>query len=400
MSPRIGIYAGAGTSHSWLWFVELCHHYGLSQVTFFDEKRAQRPGGLDVDVLVISGGDTFAVAAALGAKGAGNILGFVEQGGVYIGSCAGAYLPMNSSKQDLNRFNFVGVKITNLSRSLPDIHKMRHKAYACYGCDYIFHPVREEVTLRTRQSGVGGEVATFQAPLYGGPGMIAPAPETILATYAGFTRKTVCLVDRALAAETLIGHAAAVRVPKGRGCLYLFGPHFEHPFFPQANDFLVRSLLQEKIRSHSRPVRTHDSGPETETLIEGREVQGFLKELKRELSNSRVVAFGLEFRPLSWLIGNKLYDPEKIRVYVETLWKKLPVLDRQLTLVGSRASLQSMVTSARALTKQLRALKQDADRELETTPQAAEIFVLLNQLATVFFELFFRTLNFENGEDH
>ena len=145
--PEVGIYVGKGSSHSWMWFIDLFESYGLTKLHFYDEKDLLNIKFNDIDILIISGGDTFGVAEALGPRMADVIKEFVEQGGLYIGSCAGAYLPMNSSKEHLNHFNFVNVKITNLTKTLPQAMRMAHKCYISYGCQYIYHPVREEVHI-------------------------------------------------------------------------------------------------------------------------------------------------------------------------------------------------------------------------------------------------------------
>jgi len=53
-------------------------------------------------------------------------------------------------KFNLNHFNFVPAKITNLTKTLPEAHGFKEKFCTCYGCSFIFHAVREAVeTLRT-----------------------------------------------------------------------------------------------------------------------------------------------------------------------------------------------------------------------------------------------------------
>ncbi|MBU0465841.1 MAG: hypothetical protein KKE12_19980, partial [Proteobacteria bacterium] len=60
--PKIGVYAGSGTSHSWLWFVDLFEKAGFYDLVFLDEFFVQNNDIKALDVLVVSGGDTFAVA--------------------------------------------------------------------------------------------------------------------------------------------------------------------------------------------------------------------------------------------------------------------------------------------------------------------------------------------------
>ncbi|MFH1152362.1 MAG: BPL-N domain-containing protein [Pseudomonadota bacterium] len=412
-SLKIGIYAGSGTSHSWLWFVDLFEGLGLVDLVILDEHRLQDQGLADLNILVISGGDTFAVARALGKSGAEAIRAFVDRGGIYAGSCAGAYLPMKSSKTPLDLFNFVDVKITNVTRILPRAEKESLKFCTSYGCDFIFHPVREAVTLET-DNGFGPQASrTLTAPMYGGPGMIAPDPGFILARYSGFTDKTSFLVNRSLAEETLVGHAAVVRVPFGQGCFYLFGPHLEHPGFPEANRCVASALVwasgidpdhtpcrndREPISgtggagNRTRPVQSGFDAATPTSVPDRSTVRTFITGLKRELSNSRIVAAGLEFVPLSWLIGQKRYEPEKIRVFLESMWKRIRPLERYGTLATNPGNMDGMVEAAGQVTRVLRQIKRDADSGQDTLPGAVALFDLLHGLSLDYFNLYFKTV--------
>ena len=125
--PDVGVYVGAGTSHSWTWFADIFERNGIVTVKFFDEGHFTREWLNQIDVLLVSGGDTFAIAEGLGRNGAEQLEEFIASGGVYIGSCAGAYLPLKSSLPPLNQFNFVTSRITNLTRNLPAPRKMAEK---------------------------------------------------------------------------------------------------------------------------------------------------------------------------------------------------------------------------------------------------------------------------------
>ena len=100
--PKIGIYTGKGASHSWLWFVEVFERLGFYDLSFLTEADLVKDSLENVDVLAVSGGDTFAIAEALGPQGANRLKTLITRGGLYLGSCAGAYLPLNSSKEHLN----------------------------------------------------------------------------------------------------------------------------------------------------------------------------------------------------------------------------------------------------------------------------------------------------------
>lgn len=395
--PKIGIYAGTGTSHSWLWFVDLFEKAGFYDLVFLDEFSVRNNSIKNLDVLVVSGGDTFAVAKSLGKKGGRNIKAFVEQGGVYIGSCAGAYLPMKSSKKPLDLFNFVDVKITNLSKTLPLAEIKTCKFCTSYGCDFVFHPVRDAVTLET-SSFLCRKPIEFIAPLYGGPGMDAADPSWVQAVYKGFTPKTSFLTTRKIAEQTLVGKGAVLRVPFHQGLFYLLGPHLEHPGFEQANQFIIDAVIWETCRGIDRvdPENRKISSLAKEERS-GKEAKELLRAIRRELSNSRIVAGGLEFLPIQWLIGQKVYDPQKVRVYLEALWKRLRVLEKNKTLVFTPGLDRRLTDAGARTTIELRRIKQQIDENRDSLKTAVIVFDLLHTLSISFFDLYFATLS--NGLD-
>ncbi len=385
--PRIGVYAGGGTSHSWLWFIDIFDRLGFHDISILNQADVLA-GRLDtLDVLAVSGGDTMAIAEALGPKGARRLASFLEGGGVYLGSCAGAYLVMNSSKPHLCHFNFAAVKITNLSKNLPACRGMGHKFSMAYGCEYIFHPVREAVGLRLCGNLPFTGEPSFRAPLYGGPGMRVSQGAQVLARYVGFTAKTQFLVEEALARDTLIDTAAAARVPMGDGCMYLFGPHFEHPHYPRANH-LVADAVYWDLGGKSA-VKTF---PAVVKTLSKTETKALLLTLKRELSNSRIVATGLEMAPVMWLIGAKVYEPEKIRVFLEAMWRRLKPLEKRGRIIADPGVPDSLATHALETTALLRRLKGEIDKQIDTRRLAAKLFHLLHDFATAFLELYFRSI--------
>jgi len=385
--PRIGIYIGRGTSHSWLWFVEVFDRIGFFDLAFLTETEL-RGDGLDrCDVLAMSGGDTFAIAKGLGPEGADKLARFIANGGLYIGSCAGAYLPLHSSKEHLNLFNFVPAKIANLTRTLPEARRLREKFCTAYGCAYIFHPVREAVRLTTNGFAPFKKAPSLDAPLYGGPPLIAGGSAQVLATYSGFTEKTVFLVDKKLASDTLLGKAAVIRQKMGQGYLHLYGPHFEHPRFTVANQLLTDAMLYD-LRPD--PVQIHETIA-SEEIICGEACRNLLKNIKREISNARIVAVGLETLPVQWTIGNKLYETAKIREFIEPVWrriKRLEKLNRMRLLPGQAGRLLQVASETTAL---LREVKRDLKSGIDTLYKAKDLFERLNRTSALFLEIYFRT---------
>lgn len=386
--PRIGLYAGSGASHSWLWFAEIFDRMGFYDLVPLDEKDIWGGKLQGLDVLSVSGGDTFAIAAALGRKGAAEMERFITDGGLYLGSCAGAYLLLHSSKEDLNLFNYVRAKITNLTSTLPEPFRLKEKFCTAYGCSYIFHPVREEVALETNGFTPFRCSGTFIAPLYGGPPMVPSHTAQVLTTYKGFTDKTLFLVEERLAEDTLLGKAAVIREKMGKGHIYLFGPHFEHPRFPAANRLLVDAMYWD-LRNEWTDKGGWGKAPR---YIQGEEKRAFLKGIKREISNARIVAVGMENLHLHWTIGNKVFEPAKIRVFIEAIWTRLGVLekaDRTRLLPGQDGLILQRVSELTLLLRDLR--RSIISGDSETTGKAEDTFTLLKKTCALFLEIYFST---------
>ncbi len=397
--PKIGIYTGIGSSHSWLWFVDLFDRMGFRDLYFMDVAAIQNQNLEFLDVLTVSGGDTFAIAQALGPAGARRLRTFIEYGGLYIGSCAGAYLVMRSSKPHLNLFNFTSVRITNLSKLLPDCRGLAHKFSQAYGCDYIFHPVRDAVTIEPTGQAPFWGTRPLDAPLFGGPGMIPSDADRILARYKAFTEQTQYLVDETIARETLLGKAAAIRASMGKGHLYLLGPHFEHPHFQEANQLVADAIFWDGSQLNRDICQTQKDMP----TLAATASQTLLKTLKRELSNARIVAVGMEMMPVRWLIGNKYYDPQKIRVFLDAMWRRIKLLGKNGVLRADPDLVDELSANAEETTALLRELKHGLDDTADTASLARDVFKLLTGFTTAFLGLYFQTtgdlhdLNEENN---
>ncbi len=192
---------------------------------------------------------------------------------------------------------------------------MAEKFCTEYGCQYIFHPVREAVMVKVVDgfSCAGDEIPV---PLYGGPAMTASDDIDVLGVYSGFTRETEFLVDEELAEQTLIGKVAIARKQFGKGAFYLFGPHFEHPHYAAANRIVFEAICSGRIKQKlTWTVHDSSAGPRCNKRQ--------LQKLRSEISNARIVAHALERMPCQWLIGKKVYDPEKIRVFLEAIWTRI-----------------------------------------------------------------------------
>jgi len=387
-SPPIGIYTGSGASHSWLWFVEILDRMRFYNVHFVDERDILSNALDPLNVLLMSGGDTFAIAEGLGAEGSGKLKSFIEGGGLYIGTCAGAYLPLKSSMDFLNQFNFINVKISNISRRLsePERHYVQKVACSSYGCDFVYHVVREDVVLEMANGYQANGKKEIVAPLYGGPSMLPSEDIEPIARYKGFTKKTKFLVEEELAEKTLIGNIAVAKKSMGKGHLYIFGPHFEHPHYPTCNLFLAE-IIREEQNGRLRPIQKDFYG----NPAKGETLRNFLRNLKREVSNSRIAASGMNDFTISWLIGNKYYEPEKIQVFLEVLWKRLTYLESGGEVDVDLQGPNGMISRLKGITDILRKMKKGIDRGETTIRLAEDLFPNLKKVTSDFLTIYFRT---------
>jgi len=384
---RIGVYVGKGASHSWTWFVDLLEKYAYTGLSFLDESDFSRRA-LHQDLLLVSGGDTFAVARALKPSGAGALHAFLEKGGLYIGSCAGAYLPLKSSKEPLCDFNFVQSKINNLTRDLPPAHRLPLKFSNRYGCVYVYHPVREDVRVRMADDFPVWGGKEVDVPLYGGPPLHPSEDARSRAFYTAFTKRTLFLTDREIAEQVYLEKVAACEKRIGRGRMLLLGPHFEHPLFPEGNDIIHQWITA--YASHGKDAAPEYGCHEQEGSEGTVFSPGILKALKTEVSNMRIRAGALARNAVYWRIGAKVYEPEKILYLVEVVWKRLNKLKAAGQGDGTSCTgVTDVLEKSRychALIKEL-ALKIDAREDsLET---AQEVFTALKGLVVAFLDQYF-----------
>ncbi|MFC1591121.1 BPL-N domain-containing protein [Thermodesulfobacteriota bacterium] len=382
--PAVGIYIGHGASHSWTWFADIFDRNGLYTVAFVDERDIAAGALEGLQVLFVSGGDTFAIAHGLGSVGAEKIAAFVAGGGVYIGACAGAYLLLKSSLAPLNMFNFVHARISNLTKNLPAPKAKPEKYCTEYGCRYVFHPVREEVVMRMTGSD-SAAAQTIIAPLYGGSAMLPSDDIEVMAEYSDFTEKTEFLVDEAIARKTVLGNVAAARKAYGKGTFYLFGPHFEHPGYTQANRLLIDIVLQCGAGT-PRPELPAETAAGADA-VDRKAFRSFMS----LISNARIAALSLERKSFTWRIGRKVYDPEKIRVFLEAIWSRARLVDSGggYVYIGKQ-EMDRLGQLAGAVLTALRDLPQDTYCSCAEDSEAAHLFGLLRETTALFLALYFR----------
>jgi len=382
MKGKIGIYVGEGISHSWTWFVDTFERRGYLNLTFPDEEGIKGRALDNLRFLAIGGGDGFAQAYGLGEEGAEKIKNFIQHGGICIGSCAGTYLFLHLEEYPLCLFSLCEATAGNIVRELPPCDALPSKFSTPYGEKrYFLHPVREEVELQMSPN-LFAPYSRIVAPLYGGPPIEANHDVEVLATYHDFLPDTLFLTHRALAERMMLGKVAILRKKVERGFIYLFGPHFEEPHFPEANDFLCRI-----IEHHGRkPEIAHNRG----RLLPPKDTKAILHPLKRYVSEARIVALGMEGNPVIWTIGQKTYEPEKIRVFLDTVWPRIKVLERDGMLEEETEIIKELSCRASELVHILLLLRKKLSLGEDTLDAAEGMFESLKKFTSLFLESYFK----------
>ncbi|MHC1598369.1 MAG: BPL-N domain-containing protein [Candidatus Methanofastidiosia archaeon] len=370
LSLKIGIFIGKGASYSWIWFVKTFDLLDFNEIYFIDESDVLNDVLTNFDCFILPGGDPFQVAEGLGEIGLTKIRSFIEGGGTYIGVCAGAYLSIMFCNNPMPWLNLVDMPINNYSLNPPEAIRMKYKYLVPYRDGFVYHPVRGplEVSCNGR---------SFKAPLFGGPPMLAPK-ENQLVKYKGFDDKTLYLTNEEEAKRTMLGYAAGVKVSVGKGNLFLFGPHFEHPNYPEANKFLFSLLCT--LTPYARGPPRHEV-----SILAGNEFKRWIKSIKRELSSARVVANGMT--NLRWKIGEKIWEDEKIIYFLNEIWKTVKILEKYDALPVERPQeLESDTRKIHSLLAEIHVLSKEGK---STNTQASYLIDYTKKLSKGLFESYF-----------
>lgn len=381
----IGIYTGEGASHSWTWFIETLEKNGFNNLVFLDAEHVRQGELQKVNTFIMGGGDAFAMAGGLGEKGAVVIKEFIESGGTYLGSCAGAYLLMNMDEYPLNLFSVTDARVLNIVHELPECKMLPEKFYTTYGHRYVLHPVRETVKLKMKEVPPISTNGHLLAPLYGGPPIQLFGQAEEIASYADFVSETLYLTDETLARKMMLGKVAAFRQFVGRGGVYLFGPHVEHPSYPEANRLVIEAI------NYSSGTEFKDSFSE-ENSVCLKMVAEQIREIKGRLSDARLVAYGLELLPITWKIGHKTYEPGKIRVFLEVVWRRYQLLEKGIC-ENDFPELVFVKELTAEIVSLLRQIKRKIDAGACTLDEAERLFPMLKKMSTTFLGIYFRVKN-------
>jgi glutamine amidotransferase-like uncharacterized protein len=297
------VYAGEGSSHSWTWLADLFEPKGILRVRFLDSREFLLHLTGQTAMVIVSGGDGFSIANELSGIGFERLSEFISSGGRYVGICAGAYLPLPSSVEPFSKFNLSSTRIENIGLEDKDLQNVPPRAAVRYGSCSIVHPTRGELLL-------DADGGSLLAPLYGGPVFKEPSEDQVLLRYRGLTENTEVQMSRRIVEDMLPGRPAAIRSRHGKGELLLFGPHLEHPEYPEANALFLKLLgLQPSALPRSEGVRD-------------------LPSLESAIADLKVAIVGLENK--SFTVGRKLWDGSRYLELVRAIEKRTWTLSDDL----------------------------------------------------------------------
>jgi hypothetical protein len=403
--PRVAVYTGEGASHSWIWYCDLLERLSLFDVGFITETDILGGALRDFDVLLIGGGDTYAMACSLGEHGAREIETFVHSGGQYHGSCAGAYLVLSEvDLEPFTPFSLIEGDMLNVMREPPTPLCLEHKYLAPYGHDWVFHPVYGEVELCAGPAARGLDEfdasGAIAAPLFGGPLLSVQDRSCVLADYAGATDKAAFLWPREKAESLIRGKQAVAVRDLGEGTASASGPHLEHPLFPESNALLASLLVKHWKRraplvsgtsgaSRARDRVNEENAPLVPDTSGASDQRTCIMEIKRQVSNARIVGFGLEKTQVTWKIGVKVWEPEKIRMFLDVAWDRIPYLEKHAGDGLPAAELEALACGYASVTSLAKTLRIEVESGRDSQAEAQSLLTRLKELTASFLALYF-----------
>ena len=99
----------------------------------------------------------------------------------------------------------------------------------------------------------------------------------------------------------------------------------------------------------------------------------------------------MEMMPVSWLIGKKVYEPGKIREFLESMWKRLKFFERQKNIMINNGDEIAIVHYGKEITSQLRNIKIGIANGIDTVSLAKDLFEKLTLMSIIFFNFYFKT---------
>lgn len=221
---RTVFYGAAGASGNGILRVARMFAASTNYVVRFVDGKDIREGALkDADLYIAPGGGSGTQAKSLGPQGCTNLVNWIRQGGLYHGTCAGAYLASRNRPNSKNR--------------------LRLDLMPAYAQECPYRGGNALVKLRYTPAGEKalGRKGIDEMFYHGGPVLLpAPAvPDSDFETLATFESQNVYVFNGNTTPE-MGGHAAIVAGRLGKGKVLCMSPH------PEADDG-TESLVRDEI---------------------------------------------------------------------------------------------------------------------------------------------------------
>jgi hypothetical protein len=203
---RVAIYDDAGGSSTGPTNCERCLPQGKGFVTKRLQAADIRDGALaDFDVLIQPGGSGSKQAKALESQGRENIRKFVDQGGGYVGICAGSYLASADYDWSLGLLDAKVIDRQHWARGKGDVRIRLESS----GKKLLSEP-EETVIVRYNQ----------------GP-LLAPGNKSDIPDYEPLAVFETEIAEKGAPKGVMKGTTAAARGTFGQGRVFCFSPHPE-----------------------------------------------------------------------------------------------------------------------------------------------------------------------------
>ncbi|MGC8831837.1 MAG: BPL-N domain-containing protein, partial [Thermoproteota archaeon] len=285
--PLIGIYSGRGASVSYTQeTVEVLENMGFRKISLLTGPLT--PGDLGgLDVLIFGGGDSFEILKSLNQDETRLVRQFVETGGVYIGICAGAMLP-------LKPVNLLGAAYGELEawselqliecEVLSD--KVAEPSWPVFSSRRVggvlrTYPVKGIVNSRIVKRGLltlgyRGEIQM----LHMGPLVKAANSKQVFGKIESLSSNAEYGLPFEKTVETVEGASSIVFKEHGSGKIVLFFSHVESKETPSTHGLLGNALLLGTYGSEERRMLQPTETVEPEDLKEAAESCRVMKLIK------------------------------------------------------------------------------------------------------------------------
>jgi len=271
-SPLIGVYSGEGAGPYYTQdMVEALEEMGFRKVSLLTGPLT--PGDLSsLDALIFGGGDSFQILSSMKPEEARLIRQFVESGGVYIGVCAGAMLPVKPVNilgaaygllEAWEELQVVECEILSDSVSEP-----RWPVFSSRRLGEVLrtYPVKGLVKSKIVKRGLltlgYREEVTM---LHTGPLIKAKDPKQVFGVIGSVSESAEYGLPCENAVEKAQGASSIIMVEHGSGKIVLFTSHVESIETPAVHGLLGNALFlktygdgEKRFSQHVEEIKTED----------------------------------------------------------------------------------------------------------------------------------------------